>query len=85
MSEYAPCPECDAEDAEKVTFTWWGGLIGPALFTHVKCQECGTAYNGRTGRSNTTNIVLYSIVAFAIAIVVFGAMAIAFGMFMARR
>lgn len=69
--QYAPCPTCRRPDAEKVGFTWWGGLIGPKMFTHVKCRGCGTAYNGKTGKSNTTNIVIYSVVLFAISLTIF--------------
>ena len=68
MSKYAPCPECSATDAKKVGFTWWGGVLGPSLLTHVECQECGTAYNGKTGDSNTVAIVIYLIVTGAIAL-----------------
>jgi hypothetical protein len=34
-------------------------VVGPSLFTHVKCYRCGTAYNGKTGRSNNTAIAIY--------------------------
>ncbi|HEX6279376.1 MAG TPA: hypothetical protein VFZ49_05105 [Pyrinomonadaceae bacterium] len=55
-------------------FTWWGGVIGPKVLTHVKCPGCGHGYNGKTGRDNTTGIVIYSvivgIVALALAVVV---------------
>lgn len=60
---YAPCPSCKVSDAEPMSFTWWGGVIGPKLLTHVKCQGCGTAYNGATGHLNTVGIVVYSLVA----------------------
>lgn len=73
---YAPCPSCAQSDAEPVSFTWWGGLLGPKILTHVKCQGCGTAYNGNSGQLNTTGIVIYSLVALAVfggvAIVIFG-------------
>lgn len=61
-SPYAPCPNCTGTDSKEVGFTWWGGIIGPKLLHHVKCQRCGTAYNGRSGKSNTTGIVIYSVV-----------------------
>ena len=51
-SSFRPCPRCGAGGAERVLFTFWGSFYGPALFTHVRCPECGYAYNGRTGRSN---------------------------------
>lgn len=50
-------------------FTWWGGIIGPKILTHVKCPGCRYAYNGKTGRDNTTGIVIYSVV---VGIVVLG-------------
>jgi predicted nucleic-acid-binding Zn-ribbon protein len=62
MNQYAPCPRCRQSAAEKVNFTWWGGLLGPKLFTHVKCLGCGNKYNGKSGKDNTTNIVIYSVI-----------------------
>lgn len=68
--QFAPCPKCQRPDAEQMKFTWWGGLLGPRLLTHVKCKGCGTAYNGKTGQSNTTNIVIYSVVLAVIGIAI---------------
>jgi rubredoxin len=70
VGEYVPCPRCRRPDPEKVSFTWWGGLIGPRLFKHVKCNGCGLTYNGKSGQSNTTNIVIYSVVLGVIALVI---------------
>jgi hypothetical protein len=68
---YADCPHCGCPgDAEKVSFTWWGGVLGPSLLTHVCCRACGTCYNGRTGGDNTTGIVVYSVVCGVIGLVV---------------
>ena len=75
---FAPCPSCGNGYATKVSFTWWGGLIGPKLFSHVKCNRCGTAYNGKTGKSNTTNIVIYTVVLVVIGLVL-GALSYGFG------
>jgi hypothetical protein len=52
-----------------MSFTWWGGVIGPRVLTHVKCPRCGHAYNGKSGGDNTTGIVIYSGV---VAVVMFG-------------
>jgi hypothetical protein len=68
MAKYAPCPECECRYADKVGFTWWGGILGPALFTHVRCQDCGTCYNGKTGKSNNTAIAIYLIVSVVIGV-----------------
>jgi hypothetical protein len=70
MSPYKPCPKCSSPEATKVGFTWWGGILGPSLLTHVKCDECGTAYNGKTGQSNTVGIIIYSLAGVALAIVI---------------
>lgn len=74
-TQYAPCPNCGQTNAKKVTFTWWGGALGPALFTHVKCQNCQTEYNGKTGQSNRNNLILYSVASFVILLCVCGSFA----------
>ena len=68
MAEYAPCPNCSNTDATKQVFTWWGGIIGPAILTHVKCNNCGTTYNGKKGTSNNKAIAIYFGVIFALTI-----------------
>jgi transposase-like protein len=68
------CPKCGSPLVEKVKYTWWGGLIGPKLLHHTKCAECKYTYNSKTRQSNTTGIVIYSIVLFAIAFAVFFAL-----------
>jgi predicted nucleic-acid-binding Zn-ribbon protein len=74
-TQYAPCPKCGSTNAAKVKFTWWGGALGLNMFTHVKCQNCGTEYNGKTGRSNQNNILLYFLATFVIAFCVCGGLA----------
>ncbi|MDT4965855.1 MAG: hypothetical protein QOJ64_592 [Acidobacteriota bacterium] len=69
-SPYVACPQCRTPDPEKVGFTWWGGMIGPRLLSHVKCRSCGNAYNGKTGNSNTTGIVVYSLILFGIGLAI---------------
>lgn len=76
--QYAPCPRCQRPDPEKVGFTWWGGMLGPRMLSHVKCRWCGMQYNGKTGQSNTTGIIIYSVVIFVIALL------IGLGVFLAR-
>ena len=74
-TQYAPCPNCGQSNAKKVSFTWWGGALGPNMFTHVKCQNCGTEYNGKTGKSNQQNIIIYSVVGFILAFCLCGGLA----------
>lgn len=69
MSTFAPCPQCHSNTAEKLKFTWWGGVLGPKLLTHVECQSCGKKYNGKTGKDNTTSIIIYGVVAGVICFV----------------
>jgi hypothetical protein len=68
----AACPKCQNTLARKVGFTWWGGALGPRLFSVVQCTQCGTRYNGKTGGRLTGVIVVYQLVIFVIAAVAFG-------------
>ena len=54
-----PCPKCDSERIKKVKFTFWGSFLGPALLAHVRCQDCGCTFNGRSGRSNLIPAILF--------------------------
>ena len=63
MNDFLSCPACGSYAARKIPYAWWGGTLGPALLTHVRCQSCGTQYNGKTGRSNTTAIAVFVILA----------------------
>lgn len=67
-SEFASCPNCHSSNAKRVGYTWWGGALGPRLLTHVKCQTCGTTYNGNSGESNTMAIIFYMIATLAVAL-----------------
>ena len=71
---FAPCPQCHCQYADRVKFSWWGGVLGPKMFTHVKCRNCGSCYNGKHGTWNTTNITIYTIVGFLIGAVIVVAM-----------
>jgi hypothetical protein len=77
MTQYVPCPRCGSAP-EKVGFTWWGGVLGPKILTHVKCVGCGYKYNGKSGRDNTTGIVIYSVIvgvmSLGLVVVVFAAL-----------
>jgi hypothetical protein len=64
------CPQCNSLNVKAVTYTWWGGIIGPRLLKHTKCGDCKFTYNRKTRVSNTTPIIIYSVVLFAIAIIV---------------
>lgn len=77
VGEFAPCPLCSSTTAKKITYTWWGGAIGPRMLNHVQCVECRYKYNGKTGRSNRRAIVIYNIVGFGVGVaivVLFGLM-----------
>ena len=68
MNEPMPCPYCSCTDPQEIKFTWWGGLLGPKMLHHVKCMQCGKAYNSKTGRSNARAITIYVIVSSIIVI-----------------
>jgi transposase-like protein len=74
--QYAACPNCGQSNAKKVNYTWWGGALGPAMFTHVKCQNCSTQYNGKTGESNQRSIIIYVVVSFVITFLICGGLAV---------
>lgn len=71
MDETMPCPNCGSTDIKKVGYTWWGGALGPKMLHHVKCNTCGTAYNGKTGQSNTMKILLYNMAVIVIIILLY--------------
>lgn len=75
-TQYAACPQCGQSNAKPVNYTWWGGAIGPKMMSHVKCQNCNTQYNGKTGKSNTQSIIIYNLVVFILAFCVCGGLAV---------
>ncbi|MFN8401137.1 MAG: hypothetical protein U0X74_14065 [Anaerolineales bacterium] len=77
QTQYAPCPQCGQSNAKPITYTWWGGAIGPRMMSHVKCQSCNTQYNGKTGKSNTQNIIIYNLVVFVVVFCACGGLAMA--------
>jgi len=66
---YKPCYNCQKIDYKKVKSTWWGGLLGPQLLNHVKCNNCDTTYNGKTGQSNNKAILMYTGAILVVALV----------------
>ena len=65
-----PCPRCRQAVGMPVGFTWWGGVLGPKLFHHVRCPACQYEYNGKTGASNSTAITIYLIVGLIIGAII---------------
>jgi hypothetical protein len=53
------CPKCGSPHIHQPTYTWWGGILGPALFKHTICNSCGFSFNRKTGKSNNTAIAIY--------------------------
>jgi hypothetical protein len=52
------CPNCGKQMAKRVLWTFWGSFYFTAIFKHVRCEDCGTKYNGKTGKSNMVPAVL---------------------------
>lgn len=63
------CPKCGSQSVTPVKYTWWGGVLGPRMLHHTKCESCGYRYNRKTRKSNTTSIIIYSVVIFAAAFI----------------
>jgi hypothetical protein len=68
------CPSCRGNNVRKPGFTWWGGALGPRMLNHRICNSCGFGYNAKTGKSNTTAIIVYQVVLFAIFFAIFFAL-----------
>ena len=66
--EWVPCPQCQSTLVDKPSFTWWGGVLGPKIICHIKCNSCGHTYNGKTGGSNNGAIAIYMVVVSVIAL-----------------
>lgn len=65
------CPGCGSRKSSKVTYTWWGGLVGPAIFGLVKCGRCKKQYMGGSGKPlGAVQIIVYSLVVGAIGLAV---------------
>lgn len=65
------CPGCGSRKSSKVTYTWWGGLVGPAIFGLVKCGKCQKQYMGGSGKPlGAVQIIVYSLVVGAIGLAV---------------
>lgn len=79
MNGVVPCPRCGGV-SERLKFTWWGGILGPKILSHVKCGSCGYKYNGKSGKDNTTGIIIYSVIVaifcLALLVVMFAALAL---------
>jgi predicted Zn finger-like uncharacterized protein len=56
--KYMPCPNCGGREAKRLKWTWWGSYYGPRIFNHVRCVDCGFAFNGKTGDSNMIPMIL---------------------------
>lgn len=54
-----PCPNCGGVSVDAPSFTWWGGALGPKMFSHVVCRNCNTGFNKKTGKPNATAIAIY--------------------------
>ena len=71
-SGFVNCPRCGSPYATKVGYTWWGGFLGPSILHHVRCSNCQNEFNGKTGKSNTNGIIIYSVVLFVGSLVICG-------------
>ena len=59
---FKACPRCNGKNIHKIEYSWWGGLIGPALVHQVRCNDCGKTYNGVTGTDITKKMLIYVLI-----------------------
>lgn len=55
---YKPCPKCSGIHLFKVRGTAWEGQLGPKAFKLVRCGNCRTVYNGKTGGTDIVPRIL---------------------------
>ncbi len=53
---HAGCPQCQANNGEKVRFTWRAGALGTRILGVVRCANCGGIYYRKTGRSASAGL-----------------------------
>lgn len=67
--EPGTCPHCGSRRSKKISFTMWGGVVGPKVFSLVKCAECGQQYQKKSGKPfEWSHIIVYSLVVSAIGV-----------------
>jgi uncharacterized protein (DUF983 family) len=71
--QWADCPNCGHDEATRVHWTFWGGMIGPAIINTVRCGMCGTNYNGNHGDYNHARIAIYMVVSIVLGLMIAGA------------
>lgn len=64
------CPACHARAGKKVTFSWWGGIVGPGVMSLHKCQACGCQFNSKTGKPARNAIIAYVVIVNVILLLV---------------
>lgn len=63
------CPQCGSRRSAKISFTMWGGAVGPMVFGLVRCKECGQQYMRKSGKAfEWSHIIAYSAVVSVIAV-----------------
>ena len=63
------CPQCGSRRSKKVSFTMWGGAVGPMLYGLVKCKGCGQQYMRKSGKAfEWSHIIGYSVATGALAV-----------------
>lgn len=63
------CPNCGSRRSKKISFTMWGGAVGPAIFGLVKCKECDQQYMKKSGKPfEWSHIIAYSAIASIIGV-----------------
>jgi uncharacterized membrane protein YidH (DUF202 family) len=74
------CPQCGSRRSKKISFTMWGGAVGPAVFGLVKCKECDQQYMKKSGKPfEWSHIIAYTAVVSVLGILVLVALFAAIG------
>ena len=75
--EWAPCPHCGCPDATRIHWTFWGSWLGPMIINQVRCNECGTNYNGVHGDYNGGRIAIFVVLRIVLTLVILAVIIVA--------
>jgi hypothetical protein len=65
---YADCPNCGSRgDATRVYYSFGWGFL-PMFFSTVRCNRCGTEYNGKHGDYNLKRYLIYMAIVVPLAL-----------------
>jgi len=63
------CPKCGGNEAIKLGYIWWGGVLAAKLYNLHRCNQCKQVFNGTTGASARSAAIRYQIISGLIGLI----------------